>query len=53
MYTCDRGISLDGVLTNIPSLVLICKVLANGLPVRLSSGGLESDEVSFVVVFAL
>ena len=41
-------------LPNIPLLVLICKVLANGLPVRLSSGGLESDKVSFVFVcFAL
>ena len=38
------------VLTSIPLLVLICKVLANGLPARLCSGGLAS-KVSFVVCF--
>ena len=32
-------ISLVDVLTSTPLLVLICKVLANGLPARLSRGG--------------
>ena len=34
-------ISLMDVLSSTPLLVLICKVLANGLPACLSSGGFE------------
>ena len=47
-YICGRRIFLVDVLTSIPLVVLICKVLAIGLPARLSSGGL-SRWVSFVL----
>ena len=48
LHTCGRRIFLVDVLTSIPLIVLICKVLANGLPARLSSGG-SSRVVSFVL----